>query len=156
MQCDKHIPKMLLESTQLLCNAVGYGMDQLPSALALREGKGIYKHSHTGHPCSKWTLESKLNWRWLLAHAFGLLGEYKLRFGNKSHKCEEILLWLRDHEEGITLEMPDTDRITPFTLVMPPEYQAGLTPVLAYRDFYRATKMRFAKWQKGRPKPEWL
>lgn len=156
MQCDKHVPKMLLESTQLLCNAIDHGMDQLPSALSLREGKGVYKKAHLGHPCSKWTLESRHNWLWLLAHAFALLEEYKFRFQNKSHKCEEMLLWLSDHKEGITLEMPDTAGMTPFALAVGDEYKTRLTAVLAYRDFYRATKARFAKWQKGRPAPEWL
>lgn len=156
MQCDKHIPKMLLESTQLLCNAVSHGLSQTPSALSLRNGKGVYRKAHLGHPCSKWALASSQNWLWLLDHASSLLEEYKFRFQNKPHKCEEMLLWLREHKNSITADLADTTSMTPFALAVGSEYKLRATALESYRDFYRATKARFAKWEKGRSAPDWL
>ena len=49
MQCNKHIVKMPLESTQMLCSVwykYNYG------------GRVPYKQTHKNHPCTLWEGES--------------------------------------------------------------------------------------------------
>lgn len=76
---DKRVIKMILESTQLLCNALtAYGYDS------------PYKPTHVNHPCSVWTRQSLQNAMWLYQHALALSNEYTLRY-NKVHKCALIL-----------------------------------------------------------------
>jgi hypothetical protein len=52
-----------------------------------------------------------------------------------------------------TFDFPE-DGLTPFALAMPEEYQSE-DPVKAYRDYYKADKSYFAKWDKGAPAPDW-
>jgi hypothetical protein len=132
--CDKHVPKMVLESAQLLCNAH-------PTA--------PYKHTHLKHPCTKWVLESKANYKWLLSHAFAIAEQYEIRF-NKTHKTKEVLKWLNDNEPVL----PDIHR-TPFALAMPDQYKL-VSEVDSYRNYYIQAKAHLAKWNKGVPQPHWF
>lgn len=151
-QCDKHVPKMLLESVQMLCNAVPEELKQTPKALALRNGQGAYKRAHYNHPCSIWTRESRGNWVWLLNHAWSLLDEYKFRFNSTEHKCEEMLRWLDSTTDELQFNKEYV--LTPFALAMPDQYKVTSDPVGSYRNFYRAEK-KFAAWSKGRAAPSW-
>ena len=54
MQHDKHVVKMVLESTQMLCSAFE------------PEHKPPYKRAYFNHPCTIWTRTSKENYEWLL------------------------------------------------------------------------------------------
>jgi hypothetical protein len=154
MQCDKHVPKMLLEATQMLCNGVPDDLRSLASNTKLRQGQGVYKPAHKKHPCSLWAVNTRGNWIWLLNHAWGLLSEYKFRYDNKYHKCEEMLIWLDEHERAITGSFQNSQTIiTPFAQAMPDSYKAA-DPVHAYRRFYRELKT-FAKYEKGRSEPSW-
>jgi hypothetical protein len=76
---DKRVIKMVLESTQLLCNALTEHGLQAP-----------YKPTHTKHPCSIWTAKSRHNAEWLFKHAEALSDEYTVRF-SKVHKCASVL-----------------------------------------------------------------
>lgn len=179
MQCDKHVVKMVLESTQMLCTAY----DDAP-----------YKHTHKNHPCSVWSRDNLFNHMWLLVHAYALADEYSRRY-NKTHKCEEVLDWveegltLRDEWFGDLLELDKeyiwedaadlvltakaamrspymaaphesywTDdhykRLSAFPLAMPDEYKTD-DPVESYRKFYAAEKAGFAKWDRGTDPPDW-
>lgn len=87
LQCDKHVVKMLLESTQLLytahhlCGDVGdWAADDLK----------VYKPTHANHPVARWVRASSCNYRWLLAHAKALANEYTRRYG-RVHACEAHL-----------------------------------------------------------------
>lgn len=152
MQCDKHVPKMLLEATQMLCNGVPNELRVSASGTALRQGAGVYKPAHKKHPCSLWAVQTRGNWLWLLNHAWSLLSEYKFRYNDKSHRCEEMLIWLDENERKITESFGGTV-ITPFALAMPEQYKSS-DPVHSYRKFYREQKT-FAKYEKGRPAPSW-
>lgn len=88
---DKRIVKMVLESTQLLCNAlIEHGFES------------PYKPTHTRHPCSVWTTKSRHNAAWLYRHAIALSDEYTARF-NKVHKCASVLNQIKD----LLHELPD-------------------------------------------------
>jgi len=156
-QCDKHVPKMLLESAQLLCSA-------------FPEGTAPYKRTHYHHPCAKWVRESPFNYAWLVQHGLELASEYARRYG-KRHASESVIVYCRDYAETeVFYENEDVAHIalseaslqnvnwrgftTPFVQAMPEKYRHR-NPVTAYRAYYIGEKARFAKWERGRPEPPW-
>ena len=134
---DVHVRKMLLETTQMLCNAFYFtGQAELSP----------YKIAHKNHPCSLWVRASLGNWLWSKELGLALYDEYKYRFG-KPHKSGEILKVL------ITPNLTN-DEITKRPQAMPMEYQE-LDTVVAYRNYYRGDKTHLLKYTK-RDFPDWL
>lgn len=70
--CDKHVVKMILESTQLLSTVA-----------QLRGFEAPYKKTHVNHPCTKWVAQHPANWAWLLKHAIYMTMEYSDRYYNQ-------------------------------------------------------------------------
>ena len=139
--CDKHVVKMILESCQLLSNA-------MPDNLAR------YKRTHVNHPCSKWVQESPANFAWLCNLTLNLLHEWSKRYGKPphTHKCypvlAEAILWAIGEFSDAALHAP----ITTPPQCMPDEYRHRNT-VKAYRAYYKGAKAGFATWRNGAP--EW-
>lgn len=148
-QCDKHVVKMITETAQLLSLGYSKFTSQEQFQHAVKMG-WAYRPTHENHPCSKWTLASKHNRRWLLEHADGLARTYTQRYG-RVHKSQHVIDCLFD----LYLHCEDGDpaQHTPFTLCMPEQYR-GVDPVQSYRAFYIGEKARFAKWNHG-PTPRW-
>ena len=164
MMCDKHIPKMIVESAQMLStiHRMLDGVEEIrPSKSGKRKVKYwrlesdredlIYKAVHMAHPCTVWTGLTKANYTWHFEHFVALGEEFKYRFG-KTHKTIEKL--------GRELEfwpdnIPDGE-LTPFAQAMNhyPDCKVEGDAVQAYRNYYHAAKP-FAKWEKGRPAPFW-
>jgi len=166
-QCDKHVPKMVVESAQMMASALrrhGAVDSQMPLTKSGTPYKGGYKH----HPCTVWAGDSCQNFDWLAKHAIGLLGEYYMRFG-KQHACSEAISQMN----GMSWRLPN-GILTPFAIAMPDEYRPTvgiLTPeqiengdftvyhalgdeaVEAYRRYYHSKT--FARWEKGTPAPNW-
>lgn len=139
MQCNKHVVKMVLESTQMLCNA-------------LPEESSPYERCHYNNPCSKWVRASVTNYKWLLVHAIELCEEYTRRY-KKEHACERILY-------GSCLEHPQLPDVglTPFVrnIKDPWKVQSNhMSIVDAYRFYYLGDKARFARWMPRASAPEW-
>lgn len=130
--CDKHVVKMILESSQMLCSA------HPPS-------RAPYKRTHYNHPCSVWVRESIDNYNWLLEHAEALSAEYTRRYG-KVHKSSKVIAWCRRNKPRIIQQ-----GLTPFAQAMPDQYKHR-NPVRAYRAYYLGEKSRFAKWKLGEPR----
>jgi hypothetical protein len=145
MQCDKHIPKMVLETAQMMASALrrhGATDEQMP----LTKSGTPYKTAHPHHPCTVWAGDSGANFRWLAQHGLALCLEYKMRFG-KEHACHKPI--------GMMYAIHGTvphDSLTPFAQAMPDEYRDDDT-VTAYRAYYHSKE--FAKWDKGTPAPSW-
>lgn len=127
-QCDKHVVKMVLETTQLLMNC---------------HDNASYKRTHYNHPCSRWVRESYRNYIWLLEHGFCLASEYTKRY-NREHACYEKIAALSWKDPGL----PKIPR-TPFVICVPEKFKINDDPVLSYRNFYNKDKSRFAKWKNG-------
>lgn len=145
MMCDKHIPKMVVESAQMMASALrrhGAVDSQMPLTKSGTPYKGGYKH----HPCTVWAGDSWHNFDWLANHAIGLLGEYYMRFG-KEHACSEAI----GQMNGMSWRLP-SGRLTPFAQAMPDEYRNPCA-ITAYRAYYHSKT--FAKWEKGTPAPNW-
>ena len=125
---DKHVVKMILESTQLLSNAVILSGFESP-----------YKLSHKNHPCTKWACESLDNWFWLYQLTEALNDEWKFRFNHdKNHKSFEVARHLH------IPKLPNKG-LTPFALAMPSDYKSN-DPVNSYRQYYLHDKTHLAKW----------
>jgi hypothetical protein len=75
---NKRVVKMVLESAQLLSNAMHYYGANNP-----------YKPTHMNHPCSVWVRTSKANYLWLLQHFNALSVEYTRRY-EKIHKSDKL------------------------------------------------------------------
>ena len=145
--CDKHIPKMVVETAQMLACALyanGVSESEMPLTSSGTHYKGGYKH----HPCSKWAGESNLNYAWLCLHGLALCRQFMLRY-KKVHTCTEAIV----HMCNMADRIKEGD-FTPFHQAMPEKYH-NVDPVKAYRNYYIAEKT-FAEWKKGVPKPKWF
>jgi len=163
--CNKHVPKMVVETAQLLCN-VHHRQGELPP---LAEAKGAgdgdaalpdpstipYKYSRSGHAKlgpMVWLFESLSNYRWAVAMGLALSGVYTRRFGQKTHKTQRVLEWLRANEP---LRLRDVGFTRP-RLAMPEEYKhPSGDPIASYRKYYVYDKHRFAEWPEGL-EPAWF
>ena len=169
MMCDKHIPKMIVESGQMLSTAhrmLDGKLTRKPSKSGktmvkywdLYEGSDdleaellYYKAVHTAHPCTVWSMQSSDNYRWHWEHMRALCDEYTYRY-SKMHKTHRELLYAIEalprniHKGGLP----------PFAQAMK-QYPECIVPgnaVKAYQHYYHAAKP-FAKWERGRPAPTW-
>lgn len=135
--CDKHVPKMLLESAQLLCSP-------------FHPGSAPYKRTHYNHPAAVWTRMSRDNFEWLLKHARQIAFEHVSRFGT-IHASRAVLDWADANMS--TLLFSCTGKL-PFAQCMPEKYK-GSDAVEAYRRYYVGEKRGFATWKYGNVPPWW-
>ena len=164
MLCDKHIPKMIVESAQMLSTANRL-LDGNPEKRRSKSGKTIqtyyafgdirdemyYTAVHQHHPCTVWTMESLENYNWHFSHFAGMAMEYNFR-RNKTHATwQKMGMLLAAPPENIPRE-----GLTEFAQAMNnyPECKGEGDAVTAYRNYYHQAKS-FAKWNWGRSAPDW-
>ena len=168
--CDKHVIKMILETTQLLYMCLAFFDEdkwretietQLLNNQTLNEmnnnGQKVNFNSykagkgHMNHPCSKWLRESKSNYLWLCNLGLELCKEKIHRWPkNKQHSCLghiEVLL------ENIPIDLPDIG-LTQFKLAMPDECKVS-DAVESYQNYYNNNKQKLLKWS-NRDIPLWI
>lgn len=137
---DKHCVKMILETTQLLNNAlIAHDNSYVP----------VYRQTHKNHPASLWVSESLENFEWLTKLGLALCDEYTYRY-NKIHKCQPIITIFKT---GLHKQLIPSVGLTPFAKCMPDQYKVD-DPVESYRNYYRGEKAYIAKWT-GRNPPDW-
>lgn len=130
---DKHVVKMLLEHTQMMCTVLNEQGFQTP-----------YKSTHIHQPCTVWLRQSKQNWEWLKAMTSALNDEYKRRYFHiYDHKSFRILKELPEPN------LPDIG-LTPFAQAMPEHYR-DTNPVKAYRSYYMGDKRSINQWKTTTP-----
>ena len=164
MLCDKHIPKMIVESAQMLSTAHRM-LDGTPEKRRSKSGKTIqtyysfgdirdsmyYLAVHKYHPCTTWTMESLDNYNWHYGHFASMAAEYNYR-RNKTHATWQKM--------GMILAAPPENipkkGLTEFAQAMShyPECKVEGDAVQAYRNYYHTAKP-FAKWEWGRQAPHW-
>jgi hypothetical protein len=133
---DKHVLKMVVETSQLLCGVHWVLGNEAP-----------YKLSHKNHPCAIWARESLSNYVYLCELGFELCNEYTYRYG-KRHKSLDVILWCIINRPNI----PDKGFTEP-AKAMPDEYKVD-DVVQSYRNYYMGAKSGFAVW-KMRDIPHW-
>ena len=165
-QCDKHIPKMVVESGQMLSTAHRMvdgerrqernrnGRMVTIYELPDRREHILYKAVHYNHPCTVWARESDLNYRWHYRHFLALCNEYTYRYG-KEHLTDRRL---REALAQPPINIPRFGKRTPFPLAMGsnPECMFPEDPVKSYRLFYQTKQDRFKMEWKTRPVPKWF
>ena len=165
LQCDKHIPKMVVESAQMLSTVhrmIDGAMERRPSKSGsmlqyfklddYREDI-LYKAVHMNHPCTVWSRENCSNYDWHYKHFIALCNEYTYRYG-KIHASEtKLATVLRNAPKKIK----HTTSKSPFRLAMGSNPECMFEDaVKSYRAFYQTKQARFAmKWTK-RKQPEWF
>jgi Pyrimidine dimer DNA glycosylase len=136
--CDQHVSKMILESAQMLCTALNKQGFQTP-----------YRSTHVNHPCVLWVEESYDNFQWLTKLAKALNAEYRYRFRKVvDHKSIPVI-------NEVSSVRYQSCGLTPFAQAMPDQYKVPGNAVLAYRRFYAAEKLSFARWTRRRV-PSWI
>lgn len=168
--CDKHVVKMILETTQLLYMCWNHfnednWRETLESQLKTNptmiqmESNGqkvnfnTYKSGkgHMNHPCSKWLRESVENYKWLCKLGLELCHEKLHRWPkNKQHSCLGHLEVLSDN---IPKDIPNIP-MTPFALAMPIENKTD-NAVESYKNYYNNDKQNILKWT-NREIPTWV
>ena len=145
--CDQHIVKMPLEEAQMLCTALWH------HAPEYAEEQDLYKPVHQKHPCTLWAMQTRSNFYFAYDLYCAMLCEYHHRYG-KWHGAGKHSIAIKD---GIKY-IPEGWQ-TPH-----PQCFSGLDhlktdeqyPIKAYREFYKADKLKFARYIKGRSMPEWM
>ena len=166
MHCDKHVPKMVLESAQMLSTAHRM-LDGVETKKRSRSGKTMSKYYYLGdtrehhlynavhfnHPCTVWTRESSQNYLWHYELFIALCDEYTKRYG-KIHLTDRSL---REHLKTTPNNIPDIS-MTPFRLAMKsnPECMNESAPVESYRKFYMTKQERFKMEWKNAQTPYWF
>ena len=164
MLCDRHIPKMIVESAQMLSTAHRL-LDGKPEKRKSRSGKTIqtyyafgdvrdhlyYAAVHKHHPCTVWTMESKQNYDWHYGHFVSMSREFEYRRNKKHVTFEKLGKILAAPPENIPhIGLPE------FAQAMShyPDCKVPGDAVQAYRNYYHYAK-DFAKWEWKRPAPDW-
>ena len=166
LQCDKHVPKMIVESAQMLSTA----HRMLDGELGKRRSKSgktmvrywehpsnnwekiLYKAVHTGHPCTVWTMESSDNYFWHYNHFKALCDEYTYRY-SKLHKSDREL---REILSNLPSNIP-RGNLTSFKLAMSSNPECMFSDaVKSYRAFYQTKQERFKMVWSKRSIPEWF
>jgi hypothetical protein len=150
MHCDKHVPKLCVEATQMLVSAArrhGATDNQVPLTKSGTPHKGGYPN----HPCTIWSGDSRDNFMWLFWHGLALCEEFSYRFG-KQHACYDQIRICGCN----CLRFLPIGKRTSFAQAMPDEYRND-DPVVAYRDYYFYDKRENiqCEWNKGRQAPDW-
>ena len=164
MMCDKHIPKMVVESAQMLSTAHRM-LDGTPERRRSKSGKTMqqyytfgdnrddmyYLAVHKYHPCTTWTMASEANYQWHYKHFRALADEYTFRRGKVHATFKKLDKLLSQTPKNI----PDVG-LTEFAQAMNhyPQCKVPGDAVAAYRNYYHEAKP-FAKWDWGRPAPSW-
>ncbi|GAB6060831.1 hypothetical protein JCM31598_39480 [Desulfonatronum parangueonense] len=96
-----------------------------------------------------WAGTSFDNLLWLKKLARALNREYRYRFRSSAdHRSIAVL----DQIEGMAFA---SSGVTDFAQAMPAQYRVPGDPVQAYRNFYIAEKLQFARWTRRR-QPAWV
>tara|TARA_R100000697_G_scaffold112182_1_gene129652 strand:- start:132 stop:626 length:495 start_codon:yes stop_codon:yes gene_type:complete len=145
--CDQHIVKMPLEEAQMLCTALWH------HAPEYAEEHDLYKPVHQKHPCTLWAMQTRDNYAFAFSLYDAMLTEYTHRYG-KWHGAMKHIDAL-DYGRKMIPEGWQTPH---------PQCFSGLDhlktdeqyPIKAYREFYKADKLKFARYNRGRYMPEWM
>ena len=146
MHCDKHVPKMILETAQMLSTA--HRITEEDNAYA--DEHRLYKSAYKNHPATIWVRHSEQNYFWSVQLFKYLCEEYTKRYG-KNHASSRLLPpFQKCPKEASTEKIP-----IPVPQCMPDLYKVENNPVQAYRNYYGIEKVSFARWNKGTAAPNW-
>lgn len=167
--CDKHVVKMILELSQLLCTAhrvldgVMVEEEYVTKTNKKRKRKvyrmdndidvQLYKATHINHPCAVWVRQCDKNYLATYNLFVALCKEYTFRY-NKTHKCYELF---KDVLSKAPIGIPKSKTMTTPAIAMPNECKIADSVVLSYRNYYKSdSKKAIVTWNKNRNAPYWF
>ena len=158
LYCDQHVVKIILEIAQMLYTAHwtmsddGWNTDAPFTKNKKTRG---YKSAHPKHPMTLWVGNCRENYMWTVKFGMALACEHNKRFGTV-HGCCDHLLWLFNNPpdsfangNSVTARYATEGyprNLSPPPMCMPSQYHAD-NVVLAYQNYYRGDKLRFARWK---------
>lgn len=165
--CDRHVVKMIAESTQMLVTALNeelYWQQDLQQNFSLLPAPcKPLGGGHAKHPCVQWTEQLPKHKYYLARLAVELCNEHQLRYPLSPRHA--YFDWLESLVEAFErwAEVNDTTYRLPtqFPVAISdrPELRSTATPhqeaVTHYRSYYFRTKRHFATWKK-RGVPMWF
>jgi hypothetical protein len=141
---DKHVVKMVLETTQLLSSV--HHILESPA-----DKSKIYKVTHKNHPCAVWARYSNLTYNWLIEYGLAICAEYTHRF-RKIHKSQAVIEYMKEVDTS-TLWSSTKDKWMEHPKCMPDKYKVNC-PVQSYINYYIAEKLVSFKYT-NRECPKW-
>ena len=133
--CDKHVVKMILETSQMLSTAYQKHAG---------ENDSLYKSAYPNHPMTLWVGETYKNFGWTLLLGEALSFQYTHRY-NKRHKSMRIIDYFFKNLDWKD-KIPKGEQ-TSLPLCMPDEFKCD-DYVQAYKNYYINKKKSFAKYTK--------
>lgn len=133
---NKHIVKIPLEGTQILCSVLYLSGEWV---------NGMYKPTHLRHPCVLWAMESLDNWLWLRDYVNELGIEYQYRYG-KIHKSIELA-------NKLPIPNISSKGLSNFVKCVPLKY-INDDVVESYREYFKHEK-GYLREYKNREVPYW-
>ncbi|NBP01797.1 MAG: hypothetical protein EBU90_16995 [Proteobacteria bacterium] len=165
---DKHVVKMILETSQLLSTAhrILDGVETVGKTKTGRNAKRwklpddreeiLYSATHINHPSAVWVRQSQANYVWLQNLLVELCLEYTHRYG-RVHKVQSSGL------SGALHMIPNNiDKVAVFTEptpAMPDDVKISGDSIASYRNYYVKNKTHLASWKgkvNSRPIPKWF
>lgn len=159
--CDKHLVKMITEHNQILGSIAhtargikkkseitpDYVWKNFQKFPRVNENQEPFPYGigYKTHPCTQWASASDSNYKWLCLLTLEMCKEYTLRY-QKTHAGEAICQWYSTNQPSLP-----TGPMTPFAQAMPEACKVPGDAVTAYRNYYKAHKVSFAKWKCGEP-----
>ena len=157
---DKHVIKMILESTQLLFTCAWIINPVWASNCPFK----IYKKTHEHHPSTKWLCEKQANFLWLCDTALAMCEEKLERWPNSpAHACHETLKWMSKNPiPALYFKIKNADNtITVPASVVPdnlkPMENTVEAVIDAYKEYYKEKyKSGIVKYKILHKKPDWI
>ena len=150
--CDRHVVKMINETTQMLVTAhavLDDSVQRFDAHSVLRGTHLVCAPTHPNHVCNVWLRVSSMNYAWLHTLGLELLRQYERRYSRR-HAYSDML--------RTALVQPPTalpyGELTPHAQAMPERFKHA-DAVHAYRLYYAGAKLRFARWRHSEA-PPWL
>ena len=131
--CDKHVVKMILETSQMLSTAYQKHAG---------ENDSLYKSAYPNHPMTLWVGETYKNFGWTLLLGEALGFQYTHRY-NKRHKSMRIIDYFFKNLDWKD-KIPKGEQTSP-PLCMPDEFKCD-DHVQSYKNYYINKKKSFAKY----------
>jgi hypothetical protein len=162
--CDKHVVKMIAESTQMLVTALTqttypalgtYISDSLANSIPCKP----LSAGHAKHPCVVWVKQDIVHFNYLCRLALALVEEHQHRYPlSVRHAYFPFLRALANQldEAGIHFNTP-LPRNFAVAVKDPDKKSTCVSPeqaVETYRQYYIEDKAAFATW-KNREAPRW-
>jgi len=131
---DKHVVKMILEYSQLLCTAHRLLDDDVDDRL--------YRATHKNHPSAKYVRYTDSNYKFVYRMFTALCDEYTYRYGKVHLTDTKLRELLKTPPKNIPV-----GQMTRMFQAMPDEFKC-CDSIIAYRNYYRIAKQHLHTWTK--------